>query len=110
MEFFPSIDKSVYSPQQCASPAELCAACIKIRTVQKVQAAQQTSPCTVEASAYPASSEFPMWPQNMVVVKLRRKFKTRDSSCKNRKQIQKYLKTGSFADERGDRMSRQHLS
>lgn len=84
MEFFPSVDKSVFiSPTVCTC-SRAGAACRKIRAVQEVQAAQHPSPCTVEAIAYPASSEFPMWPQNMEVVKLRRKFKSRDSSCSNK--------------------------
>lgn len=84
VEFFPSIDKSVFiSPTVCTC-SRAGAACRKIRAVLEVQAAQRASLRTVEASAYPASSEFPMWPQNMEVVNLRRKFKSRDSSCNNK--------------------------
>lgn len=38
---------------------------------------------TAEASAYPASSALPMCPQKMVVTNGRKKFKIRDSNCRN---------------------------
>lgn len=46
---------------------------------------QRSIESTAEASAYPASSALPMWPQNMVITNGRRKFKIRDNSCRNKK-------------------------